>query len=165
MYFSGNGTKADNSKTSANTSVLKSSPLNEVQSCAKSSKPSQNVNDFISIDSEESSLDSLPSVSGIGFKKKTSTSDLNPTESVLKSVNATEKVETLSLFERLRKSQLDMGKPVSADSQDSSSQQSINSISSMGSSVSTSLPTPSFVLRPGQFEIVLCVDNAEFYGM
>ena len=56
------------------------------------------------------------------------------------------------------------------DSQDTnsqeSSQNSIQSLSSVSSVPSIqSLPKPDFVLRPGEFEIVLCVDNAEYYGV
>ncbi|CAG2249958.1 MUS81 [Mytilus edulis] len=49
---------------------------------------------------------------------------------------------------------------IDLDSQ--SSQSSIKSISSVSSTYS--LPRPDFSLRPGQFEIVLCIDNREFYG-
>ncbi|XP_052058656.1 crossover junction endonuclease MUS81-like isoform X1 [Mytilus californianus] len=49
---------------------------------------------------------------------------------------------------------------IELDSQ--SSQSSIKSISSVSSTYS--LPRPDFILRPGQFEIVLCIDNREFYG-
>ncbi|KAJ8309309.1 hypothetical protein KUTeg_014183 [Tegillarca granosa] len=48
-----------------------------------------------------------------------------------------------------------------SDSQDS--QNSIQSISSTSSSIK-SLPDPDFILSPGIFEIVLCIDNQEFYG-
>lgn len=55
------------------------------------------------------------------------------------------------------------------DSQDTnsqeSSQHSIQSLSSVSSVASLqSLPKPDFVLQPGEFDIVLCVDNAEYYG-
>ena len=55
------------------------------------------------------------------------------------------------------------------DSQDTNSQESSqNSIQSLSSVNSVgfiqSLPKPDFVLRPGEFDIVLCVDNAEYYG-
>lgn len=48
----------------------------------------------------------------------------------------------------------------------SPSQESLsNSQSTQGSTESgTSSCVPNYILRPGQFEIVLCVDNAEFYG-
>ncbi|XP_021370598.1 crossover junction endonuclease MUS81-like isoform X2 [Mizuhopecten yessoensis] len=42
------------------------------------------------------------------------------------------------------------------------SQESIRSISSMSSAAS--LPRPDFVLTPGNFDIILCIDNQEFYG-
>ena len=45
------------------------------------------------------------------------------------------------------------------------SQHSIQSLTeSSQSSVGSVIPEPTFTLRPGQFEVVLCVDNAEFYG-
>nr|XP_022335009.1 crossover junction endonuclease MUS81-like isoform X1 [Crassostrea virginica] len=46
------------------------------------------------------------------------------------------------------------------------SQESLsNSQSTQGSTESgTSSCVPNYILRPGQFEIILCVDNAEFYG-
>ena len=40
-----------------------------------------------------------------------------------------------------------------------------NSQSTQGSTESAvSSCVPNYILRPGQFEIILCVDNAEFYG-
>ena len=152
------------------TSVLQSSPLFEHQDCYSNSKQSsQNSSDVISIDSEESSLDSLPSVSGISVKKKIPpTSTFKNRDSVSKGNNSGKDPVSLSLFERLKKSHssskktLESGTSSSIDSQDTCSQKSIKSISSESSSVQGSEPT--FVLRPGQFEIVLCVDNAEFYG-
>ncbi|XP_033734849.1 crossover junction endonuclease MUS81-like [Pecten maximus] len=50
--------------------------------------------------------------------------------------------------------------PSSQESQESLG--SIRSISSL-SSVS-SLPQPDFILTPGNFDIILCIDNQEFYG-
>lgn len=49
---------------------------------------------------------------------------------------------------------------IDIDSQ--SSQSSSKSISSVSST--HSLPKPDFILKPGEFEIVLCIDNREFYG-
>ena len=45
---------------------------------------------------------------------------------------------------------------------DIDSQSSIKSISSVSST--QSLSTPDFILKPRQYEIVLCIDNREFYG-
>lgn len=50
-------------------------------------------------------------------------------------------------------------------SMDTDSQNSVNSIKSISSVSSTaSLPRPDFVLKPGEFDVVLCIDNREFYG-
>ncbi|XP_048735319.2 crossover junction endonuclease MUS81-like [Ostrea edulis] len=52
---------------------------------------------------------------------------------------------------------------ISTDSVKTSCLDTIQGIeNSQGSSSSASIPN--FVLQPGQFEIILCVDNAEFYG-
>ncbi|XP_052766912.1 crossover junction endonuclease MUS81-like [Mya arenaria] len=51
----------------------------------------------------------------------------------------------------------------SMETEDGSSQGSIKSVGSTGSEMSE-LATPMFTLRPGQFDIILCIDNAEFYG-
>lgn len=52
--------------------------------------------------------------------------------------------------------------PLSSSQDSQESQGSIRSISSL-SSVS-SLPRPDFILSPGNFDIILCIDNQEFYG-
>ena len=48
------------------------------------------------------------------------------------------------------------------DIESQNSQSSVKSISSVSST--QSLPKPDFVPKEGQFEIVLCIDNREFYG-
>ena len=159
------------------------------------------------IDSEESSLDSLP---GIGLKsrvlnkmvklssvidreksldprqtsqeltssqssvgsdrnykvpKKNNTSSASPIKKASSAKSLTGSVMTGSID-----SNFSVPKNIKrTDSQDSnsqeSSQNSIQSLSSVNSVDSVkSFPKPDFVLHPGEFDIVLCVDNAEYYG-
>jgi len=121
------------------------------------SKQSKNV---VIIDSEESSLDSLPSVSGMSdnFKSKTKTTSAKPT-----TYSSETEHEPVSVFDRLKQSMAALSNPVAMETKDSSSQGSVRSVSSAGTDVSDS-SVPQFVLYPGQYEIVLCIDNAEFYG-
>ena len=134
-----------------------------------------NIEKVVLIDSEESSRDSLPSipVPKKSFKSKISKdTNLNSNVPILSSLS--NNTENLSLLERL-KSKQDLPQYLISESQDnvsqstvsslSSSQCSIKSISSVssGSSAQT-LPEPDFILHPGEFDIVLCIDNAEFYG-
>ncbi|XP_045160601.2 crossover junction endonuclease MUS81-like [Mercenaria mercenaria] len=136
---------------------------------------SKNIDNIVVIDSEESSRDYLPSIQ---VPKKTSkhkqSKDTDLNSIVPKSSSVSDRSDSQSLFERLSSKQ-DIPKSLLLDSQDSvsqctvsnlsSSQGSIKSVSSVSSGSSTqTLPVPDFVLRPGEFEIVLCIDNAEFYG-
>ena len=151
--------------------------------------------DPVIIDSEESSLDSLPS---IGLKARV----LQKFERLPTTIDTDVLVDSKATSQELKSSQSSVssksdhrnnvpniiGRTESAvnkdlysnsahqnfmlktDSQDTnsqeSSQNSIQSLSSVSSVASIqSLPKPDFVLRPGEFEIVLCVDNAEYYGV
>ena len=140
------------------------------------------------IDSEESSLDSLP---GVEFKSrflqklsdkgreicldsnrpfhelKSSQSSVSSTNSAINNVPSF-KGKTDNQSNKDLNSNYANNVPVrhsqETDSQESS-QNSIQSLSSVSSLASIqSLPKPDFVLRPGEFDVILCVDNAEYYG-
>ena len=105
------------------------------------------------IDSEESSLDSISSVGKAGSSSSVPSGRgrVDPGSSLMDRLSS--KVGSFS-----------MPRTLSVDSQESS-QASIQSLSSMSSACSAkTLPEPDFVMRPGEFDVVLCVDNAEFYG-
>ena len=141
------------------------------------------------IDSEESSLDSLP---GVEFKsrllQKLSDNkgrelcpvsnrpfhELKSSQSSVGSTNATINYVPSFKGKTDNQSNKDLNSnyantvPVrhsqETDSQESS-QNSVQSLSSVSSLASIqSLPKPDFVLRPGEFDVILCVDNAEYYG-
>ncbi|XP_060557724.1 crossover junction endonuclease MUS81-like isoform X2 [Ruditapes philippinarum] len=147
---------------------------NETDGNENSNTGSENV---VLIDSEDSSRDSLPSIpvskKCFNFKRAVS-QDTNSNCYIPSTRSLSETNENQSLFDRL-KTKGNIPKSLISESQDavsqstvsslSSSQGSIKSVSSVSSGSSTQiLPIPDFVLHPGEFDIVLCIDNAEFYG-
>ena len=176
-------------KNTDSQSVPKQSLTNENHSSYSQSEP------FV-IDSEDSSLDSLPSLelkSRVLKKMEKlsavidSETALEPRQSTQELISSQSSVESDKSYKVPKRYNKTSASPVKsstrdfsssfsvpkivqkADSQNTnsqeSSQNSIQSLSSVSSVASIqSLPKPDFVLRPGEFDIVLCVDNAEYYG-
>lgn len=72
----------------------------------------------------------------------------------------TESPQLLTLMAGLVVPECSNGPKQNRDVQESS-QESVSSTNSLGSVLSQ---PPSFILYPSHFDIVLCVDNCEFYG-
>ena len=118
------------------------------------------------LDPRQSSQELISSQSSVGsgrnykVPKKTNTSSASPIKSASSAISLTGGIDSnFSVPKNIKRT----------DSQDSnsqeSSQNSIQSLSSVNSIDSVkSFPKPDFVLHPGEFDIVLCVDNAEYYG-
>ena len=207
---SGTAETAKGRKTAKSSKVSEPQLLPLIQSLERETEPpsscrlpanSEFENDGIhtvpfEIDSEDSSLDSLPSIglksrvlkkmdkiasitnSDLHYSPKKKSQTLKSSQSNVASdsnrdsclQNNVKTMEKPTLCNKDFNSNFTVPKSVPrTDSQDTnsqeSSQNSIQSLSSVSSVASLqSLPKPDFVLRPGEYNIVLCVDNAEYYG-
>ncbi|XP_052251235.1 crossover junction endonuclease MUS81-like isoform X3 [Dreissena polymorpha] len=148
--------KINNSTSPQLLPLVKSSVLETMKSPPKSSG-SMDTN-VVFIDSEESSLDSLPPLPKSKHTFQARKNQQNLVKKPVENGYSSRSCDAVSIFDRLKTGSASL----SVDSQASCSQNSIKSLSSIGSDATDQ--TPLFVLRPGEFDIVLCIDNAEFYG-